>query len=34
MQYIQGPDFPTGGQIIGRSGIREAYLTGRGSITM
>jgi len=34
MQYIQGPDFPTGGQIIGRAGIREAYLTGRGSITM
>ncbi|MEY2856178.1 MAG: hypothetical protein RLZZ74_487 [Cyanobacteriota bacterium] len=34
MQYIQGPDFPTGGQIIGRSGIREAYTTGRGSITM
>jgi DNA gyrase subunit A len=34
MQYIQGPDFPTGGQIIGRAGIREAYTTGRGSITM
>jgi DNA gyrase subunit A len=34
MQYIKGPDFPTGGQIIGRSGIREAYSTGRGSITM
>lgn len=34
MQYIPGPDFPTGGQILGRSGIREAYLTGRGSITM
>ncbi|MFM2314636.1 MAG: hypothetical protein RLZZ04_3912, partial [Cyanobacteriota bacterium] len=34
MQYIKGPDFPTGGQIIGRSGIREAYTTGRGSITM
>lgn len=34
MQYIPGPDFPTGGQILGRSGIREAYTTGRGSITM
>ncbi|MCU0569710.1 MAG: DNA topoisomerase (ATP-hydrolyzing) subunit A [Oculatellaceae cyanobacterium Prado106] len=34
MQYIQGPDFPTGGQILGTSGIREAYATGRGSITM
>ena len=34
MQYIKGPDFPTGGQIIGRSSIREAYTTGRGSITM
>jgi DNA gyrase subunit A len=34
MQYIKGPDFPTGGQIIGRTGIKEAYLTGRGSITM
>ncbi len=34
MQYIKGPDFPTGGQIIGRSGIKEAYSTGRGSITM
>jgi DNA gyrase subunit A len=34
MQYIPGPDFPTGGQILGTSGIREAYLTGRGSITM
>jgi DNA gyrase subunit A len=34
MQYIKGPDFPTGGQIIGRAGIREAYTTGRGSITM
>jgi len=33
-QYIPGPDFPTGGQILGTSGIREAYLTGRGSITM
>jgi DNA gyrase subunit A len=34
MQYIPGPDFPTGGQILGTSGIREAYQTGRGSITM
>ncbi len=34
MQYIKGPDFPTGGQILGRAGIKEAYTTGRGSITM
>jgi DNA gyrase subunit A len=34
MQYIHGPDFPTGGQILGTSGIREAFTTGRGSITM
>ncbi|HEY9877949.1 MAG TPA: DNA topoisomerase (ATP-hydrolyzing) subunit A [Leptolyngbyaceae cyanobacterium] len=34
LELIPGPDFPTGGQILGRSGIREAYLTGRGSITM
>ena len=34
MRYIPGPDFPTGGQILGRSGIREAYITGRGSIIM
>jgi DNA gyrase subunit A len=34
MQHIPGPDFPTGGQIIGRSGIRDAYTTGRGSVTM
>ncbi|MBD2576833.1 DNA topoisomerase (ATP-hydrolyzing) subunit A [Oscillatoria sp. FACHB-1406] len=34
MEYIKGPDLPTGGQILGRSGIRDAYLTGRGSITM
>lgn len=31
---IQGPDFPTGGLILGRSGIRDAYRTGRGSIMM
>jgi DNA gyrase subunit A len=34
MRYIPGPDFPTGAQILGTSGIREAYSTGRGSITM
>ncbi len=34
MQYIPGPDFPTGGQILGLSAIREAYTTGRGSIIM
>ncbi len=34
MQYIPGPDFPTGGQILGTSGIKEAYTTGRGSVTM
>lgn len=34
MDYIQGPDFPTAGFIMGRSGIRQAYTTGRGSITM
>ena len=32
MQYIKGPDFPTGGVIMGRSGIRAAYATGRGRI--
>ncbi|NLL94345.1 MAG: DNA gyrase subunit A [Thermoplasmatales archaeon] len=32
MDFIQGPDFPTGGTIYGLSGIREAYLTGRGRI--
>jgi DNA gyrase subunit A len=31
---IPGPDFPTGGQILGRAGIRETYLSGRGSVTM
>ena len=31
---IPGPDFPTGGQILGRTGIRETYLSGRGSVTM
>jgi DNA gyrase subunit A len=34
MRFISGPDFPTGGQILGTSGIREAYMTGRGSVTM
>ena len=32
MEHIKGPDFPTGGVILGRSGIREAYHTGRGRI--
>ena len=32
MQYIKGPDFPTGGIIMGRSGIRAAYATGRGRV--
>lgn len=32
--YIPGPDFPTGGEIIGTEGITEAYATGRGSITV
>lgn len=34
MEYIKGPDFPTGGIIMGRSGIRAAYGTGRGKITL
>ncbi|MEO0947176.1 MAG: DNA gyrase subunit A, partial [Cyanobacteria bacterium J06641_5] len=34
LQLIPGPDFPTGGTILGRAGIRDAYRTGRGSITM
>jgi len=33
-EIIKGPDFPTGGQILGRGGIRETFKTGRGSITM
>lgn len=33
-QFIKGPDFPTGGLIMGRSGIRAAYATGRGKIVM
>ncbi|MBD2328176.1 DNA topoisomerase (ATP-hydrolyzing) [Alkalinema sp. FACHB-956] len=32
LEIIPGPDFPTGGEIVGTEGIREAYLTGRGSI--
>ena len=34
IDIIPGPDFPTGGQILGRSGIRSAYETGRGSVLM
>lgn len=34
MDYIKGPDFPTGGYIIGRSGIRKAFETGKGTIVM
>src|SRR5579875_1434666 len=32
MQHIKGPDFPTAGLILGRDGIRDAYLTGRGRV--
>ncbi|MFM7870863.1 MAG: DNA gyrase subunit A, partial [Actinomycetota bacterium] len=34
MGFVKGPDFPTGGVILGRSGIQDAYRTGRGSIKM
>ena len=34
MQYVKGPDFPTGGIILGNKGIKQAYETGRGSITI
>ena len=34
MQHVKGPDFPTGGIILGNSGIKKAYETGRGSITI
>ena len=34
MQFVKGPDFPTGGNILGRAGILDAYRTGRGSIKM
>src|SRR5690349_20534863 len=34
LEFIQGPDFPTGAYIIGRAGIQQAYLTGRGTVVM
>ncbi len=34
LQYIKGPDFPTGGIVMGKSGIKDAYATGRGKITV
>ncbi len=34
MQFVKGPDFPTGGIILGNSGIKQAYETGRGSVTI
>ncbi|WP_244470661.1 DNA gyrase subunit A [Microvirga massiliensis] len=34
IEFIPGPDFPTGGLILGRAGVRQAYATGRGSIIM
>lgn len=34
MEYVKGPDFPTAAYVMGLSGIRQAYLTGRGSVTM
>ncbi|QTA38228.1 DNA gyrase subunit A [Thermosipho ferrireducens] len=34
MNHVPGPDFPTGGEIIGKAGIREMYLTGKGSFTL
>ena len=34
MEHLTGPDFPTGGIILGRAGIRSAYMTGRGSVVM
>src|SRR5690554_7854494 len=34
MQYIKGPDFPTGGQILGITGLRQAYETGKGIIAV
>jgi len=34
MEYIKGPDFPTGGELLGLAGMRQAYLTGKGSVTM
>ena len=32
MEFVKGPDFPTGGEILGHSGIHQAYKTGRGSV--
>ena len=34
LELVPGPDFPTGGYIVGRQGIRQAYLTGRGAVLM
>jgi DNA gyrase subunit A len=34
LELVQGPDFPTGGYIVGRQGIQQAYLTGRGTVIM
>ena len=34
IETVQGPDFPTGGYIVGRTGIQQAYLTGRGTVVM
>jgi DNA gyrase subunit A len=34
MEIVPGPDFPTGGQILGRSGIKSAYMTGKGSVPL
>ncbi len=34
MEFVKGPDFPTGAQILGRVGARDAYMTGRGSVRM
>ena len=34
MEYVKGPDFPTGGLILGREGLISAYTTGNGSITI
>jgi DNA gyrase subunit A len=34
MEHVPGPDFPTGGIVLGKTGIREAYRTGRGSLTI
>ena len=34
MEHVKGPDFPTGGTIVGRSGIKDAYETGRGRVVV